>query len=707
MKSDWILGQDSNLPPGGTFVNTAAVGSHNNGVDLNVFFSTIANYIPYSACALNTAAMAAYSTNPGDIHYNAAAHRAYGAAFYTGLIAAASNSSPSTPIVINATPAVPVITAVSNNTAAPYLTWPSVPQAFRYIVNCNNGNSDTIGTPYILNSTAFPNNSFIQVAGHIHFTSGSANFQVQASNNFGTSAPSNTVTLTYASPPPGSFTGAISGQTLTTTTPSPTAVTYSVTINSVTVTGISPSTIQGGGYLIVNSTFSLTASTGYTAAVTAVNGGGSTACTSNPISFTSAAAAPGSFTGAISGQTLTTSIPSPTAVSYTVIINSVTVTGISPSTIQGGGYVIVNSTFSLTASTGYTAAVTAVNGGGSTACTSNPISFTSASSSFTPFLTTYPGATAAYSLRKLSSSATRCIQIDGTTDIGFNSDGTPNFTGVSGSHSVTIWYDQSGNSHNMTASSSTNTLTYSGGPTTQGITFTGTNNNFGAASNTVYLGSAGGSGPICAASFFMVANITSGFFFLIDGFCQILTNGNSFYIQRGGAGGYHSDAGTFPANGVNGAYTGQLDATDAGTGNAFYWSPTSSPTTTSWNSLPRDNGMTFGAIASQFVGNMIEIIFYNNQVIPLSTGQAMNGAIRTYYSITPMVQQTTVPKSIPQASNLTRSLREAYYPSQQIRTNVSSARIVIDQDSPPNCDYPSSREETPPMITRSINNEKK
>lgn len=76
-------------------------------------------------------------------------------------------------------------------------------------------------------------------------------------------------------------------------------------------------------------------------------------------------------------------------------------------------------------------------------------------------LDTYPGAAAAYSLRKLRTAYTgAAIRVrrssDSTqTDIGFNGSGELDTTALTtfvgaGSGFVTIWYDQSGNSNNLT-----------------------------------------------------------------------------------------------------------------------------------------------------------------------------------------------------------------------------------------------------------------
>jgi len=81
------------------------------------------------------------------------------------------------------------------------------------------------------------------------------------------------------------------------------------------------------------------------------------------------------------------------------------------------------------------------------------------------FLDSYPGATFAYSLRKLSSSYTgNCIRVRRSSDnteqnIGFFGDvlDTASLLSFVGANNgfVTIWYDQSGNGHNLTQLSST------------------------------------------------------------------------------------------------------------------------------------------------------------------------------------------------------------------------------------------------------------
>lgn len=88
-------------------------------------------------------------------------------------------------------------------------------------------------------------------------------------------------------------------------------------------------------------------------------------------------------------------------------------------------------------------------------------------------LDTYPGAAAAYSLRKLrtayTGSAIRVFRsIDGTqTDIGFNSIGELDTTALltfcgAGNGEVRIWYDQSGNARNATGVSASCKIVISG-----------------------------------------------------------------------------------------------------------------------------------------------------------------------------------------------------------------------------------------------------
>ncbi len=77
------------------------------------------------------------------------------------------------------------------------------------------------------------------------------------------------------------------------------------------------------------------------------------------------------------------------------------------------------------------------------------------------FLEDYPGAVAAYSLRKLSSTATSAIRVRNNSgaeaDIGFDSNGDLDTASLllhcgSNDGRVTTWYDQSGNSNHMTQS---------------------------------------------------------------------------------------------------------------------------------------------------------------------------------------------------------------------------------------------------------------
>ena len=99
---------------------------------------------------------------------------------------------------------------------------------------------------------------------------------------------------------------------------------------------------------------------------------------------------------------------------------------------------------------------------------------------FTGLLDTYPGAAAAYSVRKLSSTYTgsalrvrkEVSSVDEETDIGFDSNGDLDTTALlsfasdadGGNVYVTIWYDQSGNGNNATNSTeSEQPLVVSGG----------------------------------------------------------------------------------------------------------------------------------------------------------------------------------------------------------------------------------------------------
>lgn len=91
-------------------------------------------------------------------------------------------------------------------------------------------------------------------------------------------------------------------------------------------------------------------------------------------------------------------------------------------------------------------------------------------STFTGLLDDYPGAGVAYSVRKLDKDYTGyCMRIkrlsdNSTLDVGFNSNGDLNESAIttfcSGSvdATVTIWYDQSGNGHNLTPNVDNNTL---------------------------------------------------------------------------------------------------------------------------------------------------------------------------------------------------------------------------------------------------------
>jgi hypothetical protein len=58
-------------------------------------------------------------------------------------------------------------------------------------------------------------------------------------------------------------------------------------------------------------------------------------------------------------------------------------------------------------------------------------------------------------------------------------------------------------------------------------------------------------------------------------------------------------------------------------------------------------------------------------------------------------------RSVSKISNLSMSLQESYAPSNRIQSTTA------DQESSPDCDYPSSQETTPPQILRSVNGNRK
>ena len=168
---------------------------------------------------------------------------------------------------------------------------------------------------------------------------------------------------------PGSFTGTITGQILQVTTSS-NVETFYVTIGEVTITNLNPSLLYNG-YTILNSLFELSPSTSYNATVVAVNRSGTTGCSNDPISFTTADAnLPSAFTFTISGQTITSS-GSTDARFYRVTANDNTIT-----TDTLNNFVIDNDEFGLVPPQQYLASVVAVNSNGSTPSTSNPVLFT-------------------------------------------------------------------------------------------------------------------------------------------------------------------------------------------------------------------------------------------------------------------------------------------------------------------------------------------
>lgn len=469
--------------PTGPAVNTFNdVSGLTNEQLLNQAFATIGSSIAYTGCALNAGILSIAGTG----HYPAPACRAYGSIFYQAYVTALTNSNPSSPVLPSSgIPTVaPTVTIVNNNTSAPYLTWADVPNATEYVLTCPTQNIPLIqGAAYATNvpqsHTYIANSSMGAPSGILQFTSGTQPITVKAQNVYGL-GPGTTVSVSYGSGGlPGAFTSSITTQTLNLlSTPSPAATSYTLLINGMTVSGISPGAFP---YVISNATFGLTPATSYPAVLTAVNASGSTPSSSNGgggMTFASSSGGiPGAFTSSITSQTLSLlSTPSPAALSYTLVINSVTVSGILPSAFP---YVISNGPFGLTPSTSYPAALTAVNGSGSTASSSNGgggMTFTS--NAVTPFLDTYPGASAAYSLRQLGTYP-KCLQVlhsSTPTDVGFNSDGTPNFTGVTTGDTILTWYDQSGNSNHLTTTTnSTITLTTTGSTAsynTPGIIYT-------------------------------------------------------------------------------------------------------------------------------------------------------------------------------------------------------------------------------------------
>ncbi len=148
----------------------------------------------------------------------------------------------------------------------------------------------------------------------------------------------------------------------------------------------------------------------------------------------------------------------------------------------------------LTASTNYSYTVKAVDAAGNVSAASTAASATtqagSGGGSVTGLLDTYPNATAAYSLRKLRNAYSgSAVQLrrssDSTTqNIGFDASGNfdttaaASFCGASTCY-VATWYDQSGNTNNLTQTTASKQFQYiangslNGKPVLRGTTVTG------------------------------------------------------------------------------------------------------------------------------------------------------------------------------------------------------------------------------------------
>lgn len=152
-----------------------------------------------------------------------------------------------------------------------------------------------------------------------------------------------------------------------------------------------------------------------------------------------------------------------------------TITGLTGGTFSGTTGLVINSTtgeIDLSASTIASHTVTySTSSSGSSVCPNTSTFSLAVTASFTGLLDTYTGSEAAYSLRRLSSSYTgnlirvtkKVSNVISETDIGYNSsnelDTAALATFASGADNgevrVVIWYDQSGNSNNVTHSTYT------------------------------------------------------------------------------------------------------------------------------------------------------------------------------------------------------------------------------------------------------------
>ena len=297
-----------------------------------------------------------------------------------------------------------------------------------------------------------------------------------------------------------------------------------------------------------------------------------------------------------------------------------------------------NSTYTLVTAdvgTSIKCTVTATNFTGSATADSNTVVPVSA---FTGLLDTYSGASAAYSLRQLSSTYTgNCIRVRRSSDnaeqnIGFvnnvlDTASLLTFCGA-GNGFVTTWYDQSGNANNATQSTALNQpqivssgalLTINSKPclmiSTNNMGFTlGSTISVGASNYNSFVGKKDGAGT-------MLRVLTST---AADGYKLMNTYDNKYYI--------YAKAGSYLVSNSADTTTSQILLTGmnvAGTMSIYKNGSVVATTLNSWNYTNSIGSIGFGASGANY--RFQEAIFYNSDKSSSRTGIESN--INTYYTI--------------------------------------------------------------------------
>lgn len=239
-----------------------------------------------------------------DIHYSTKDQRSTigPGLFTTGLVNAIANISPPYNSYANAGGITDIITLSATSgvtTGVVTLTW-----------TANTTGTATTITYTILNLTSvtISGTTTLLTFAVTGLTNGTPyTFSILPINAITNGPQSNQITSTPSNPgggQPGAFTSSITTQTLSLlSTPSPAATSYTLLINGTTISGILAGAFP---YTITNANFGLSPTTSYAALLSAVNGSGSTASSSNGgggMTFTSASGGGGSISWAVSGVT--------------------------------------------------------------------------------------------------------------------------------------------------------------------------------------------------------------------------------------------------------------------------------------------------------------------------------------------------------------------------------------------------------------------